>query len=1156
MSTGLGPYLGTDATTTDPTPGPGSPELETTFTASQVLVDIGGVSAQAEVLNGKIPGPTLRLKVGDRVVIRLINDLSYPIGIHWHGVELENYSDGTEIVQNGVPGGTIQTLGNGVAAGGTFLYKFKVNRAGLFWYHPHHGSSINRVFRGLYGLIVVTDPLELNLRAPGAPPHGVLPADADTMQLVLSDITVCKGVGSTDPTYLANYVDPTTIPTPADRPEWLSGATKQLGPTPLQLCEVPTATKDDGTAAVVSYGLNDVPSLAMTTGGRMTEGQTVLTNGVNVGPRPGTPALPRPLPVGSLTKDINAGQGLRLQIVNCSHLRYFRLRLTTEAGANVDLVRVGGEGGLLDNAIKEGGTIGTLDTKFELGEIVIPPGGRADVVAAIPDAVGAPLNSVLTLWTRDYRRAGDSNGNWAELPTVPVMHLKVIGAAGSTYTIPAGTALRAPAGMPAVVQLGAHDGNLFVPAGKTGSSNQDIRFITDAVKPHIDGGVPAPIMTQFMGSTPYTSAPHIATSRYAEKGKLLELTVTNASQGHAHHPFHLHGFSFQPIKLAPRAGAVGVTGTVDPWPYNEFRDTIDLFPDHTLTFRVRLDDRELADGLAPSGFGALGRWLFHCHIFFHHMQGMISELVVTTADGKEKPNVNVGGSWEYKPVGGTATRQGTFYHRDGLNMNLSASKGIIAPTSGLGGTWNWHYNSAPGDPVSDEYVYITAADAAGRKDQAVFRLQIGGTDGGSDIGDPHIHTVDGKSYDFQAAGEFTLLRDRDGMEIQTRQTPAETPPPVTDPNTGLTECVSLNSAVAARVGSHRISYQRGTDFSRLQFFLDGKPAQLPREGIDLEGHRVSAFAAGGETGLRVDYAHGPVFTATPYLWGSYGLWYLDVQVSHTQGDEGLMGKIHKGTWLPNLPSGATVGPLPASLHDRHVTLYKTFADAWRVTDETSLFVYLPWTSTATFTDRDWPSEKPPCVLKRGFPKPITPILENIPIEKAGRICQGVTEKDLHANCVFDVVTTGDETLAKGYLVAQDLRRRSTAVQIVGDKPQTRLGHPLTVTAIVLPIRSGGPTPTGSVTFVIDGAPMKEATKLDKHGRAKMILAKLKVGAHRIRADYTPGGGDNHYYSSSSPNLPHTVTKGRGSTGGRDSDDDDRDRRKDRDGKKDRDRKKK
>ena len=42
-----------------------------------------------------------------------------------------------------------------------------------------------------------------------------------------------------------------------------------------------------------------------------------------------------------------------------------------------------------------------------------------------------------------------------------------------------------------------------------------------------------------------------------------------------------------------------------------------------------------------------------------------------------------------------------------------------------------------------EYVYITATDSDGRKDQAVFRLQVGGADAGSDTGDPHITTVDG-----------------------------------------------------------------------------------------------------------------------------------------------------------------------------------------------------------------------------------------------------------------------------------------------------------------------------------------------------------------------------------------------------------------------------
>ena len=132
------PYVGTNATDSDDT-GAGSPVIETTLVASRMPVDIGiGVMVNAEVFNGAIPGPTFRLTVGDTVGVRLRNDLPYPTGIHWHGVELENYADGTEVTQDEVPGGIIQVLGNGVPAGGTFLYKFKVTRAGLFWYHPHH----------------------------------------------------------------------------------------------------------------------------------------------------------------------------------------------------------------------------------------------------------------------------------------------------------------------------------------------------------------------------------------------------------------------------------------------------------------------------------------------------------------------------------------------------------------------------------------------------------------------------------------------------------------------------------------------------------------------------------------------------------------------------------------------------------------------------------------------------------------------------------------------------------------------------------------------------------------------------------------------------------------------------------------------------------
>jgi FtsP/CotA-like multicopper oxidase with cupredoxin domain len=1129
MSTlaGYGAYLNQDATDTDDT-GPGSPVIETTLIASKQDVTIApGIAVHAEVLNGGIPGPTFRLNVGDSVVVRLVNLLDFPLGIHWHGVELENYSDGTEITQNPTVPKFAVPPPPPAPAGGTFLYKFKVPRAGLFWYHPHHGNSINRLFRGLYGLIIVTDPA-LEAASTGLP--------ADTLQLVLSDITACKAVGSND---ASTYADPSLLPV-ADRPEWLmlGPPFAQTGPSPADLCEITgshSASDDDGNPAASPYNAGDVPSIMRMppppTRQRLNEGQTVLTNGVNAGLRKGTPAAPKAtLEPGAVSRNVQSGQGLRLQILNSAHVRYFRLRLTAADGTQVPLLRIGGEGGLLNNAIQEGGTlggVGGIDTLFNPGEILLPSACRADVVAAIPP--GLPAGSILTLWTRDYQRTGASNpGNWAQIPTVPVAHFTITGPAGSTYTLNPGDAIR-PVGTPVDVGpvTGAPD-SLLDPAaiGRAGqgSSNVEIKFQTGG-EPSIDGLNPVP--PAFMGSIPYTDAPYITTTRYAPHGNLLELQITNTSG--AHHPFHLHGFSFKPIKIVPRTGGSG-TGTVNPWPYDEFRDTIDLLPDYTLTIRVRLTDRNLADDSTPGG--ALGRWLFHCHIFFHHMHGMISELVVTDGAGKEKPNVNVGGSWVFAPIGGTATRNGTFHHSTGLNItSLIPTKGTLVPIPALpspAGTWSWSYTPVAGDPAFN-YVYVTATDSDGRKDQCVFRLQNGGNNAGSDIGDPHIHTVDGKAYDFQAAGEFALLRDLEGMEIQARQTPAVTPPPVTDGYTGLTECVSLNSAVAARVGSHRISYQPWREPRVLQFFLDGKPADLPQNGIDLDGHLVTTFAASGQTGIRVDYAHGPVLKVTPLYWSNYGIWHLDVDVSNTQADQGIMARIPKGTWLPLLPSGATVGPMPASLHDRYVTLYKTFADAWRITDATSLFEYLPWKTTASYTDKDWPPQKPPCThVKPGFPLPLHPIRENIPIEKARQICQGVKSKDLFENCVFDVATTGDESLAKGYLIAQGLRERGTAVQLIAGKTQIAPGEKLLVTAIVLPRTQRKPAPTGRVTFVQDGVPVS-LSPIDEHGRARFVVANLKPGDHKIRADYS---GDAEYDPSSSPNLLLTVGRGEASkTGG-------------------------
>jgi FtsP/CotA-like multicopper oxidase with cupredoxin domain len=1105
MSSGGSPYVVPPAVESDAI-DPAVFEVE--LVASRIAgVDLGlgpGLTANIETFNGLIPGPVFKLNVDDTVVVRLINELDHPTGIHWHGIELANSADGTEVTQEPVGPILAPPPPPPAPIGGSYLYKFTVTRPGLYWYHPHHHASPNRVFRGLYGMIVVADPLEAGLVGT------VLPAAADTYQVVLSDITVCKAIND-----IATYPDPTPMPA-ADRPEWLSGNTAQPAPAPRDLCEVAFGATDDlGAAALVNFAAGDVPSIIRAPG-RINEGQTVLTNGVNVGPRPGTPDAPGTLPATSHALDVLSGQGLRLQIVNCATTRYFRLRLTDHVGTKINLVRIGGEGGLLDAAILEGDTVGTYVTKYDEGEILIPPSSRADIVAAIP--AGLPVDSKLTMWTRDFPRIGPvgNPNSWADLPTVPVMHLNVTGAAGVAYTLPPGTALRPPADL--VEALPAATGTLLTPTGgfvppKQGMASQDIKFTGGAV----DG------VNAHFEAIPYTNNAHVGSTRYAEAGRLLQLTITN--QSGAHHPFHLHGFSFQPISLAPRAMAPPgtPTGTILTWPHREFLDTIDIPAHYTLTIRVRLDgDRPLLDGSTIGG--SLGRWLFHCHIFFHHHHGMMSELVVGAADGKEKPNIDVRGSWAYAPIPGIARRSGTFASLDDPVTSVTVSPPGLGTVTMGAGTWQWEYDTTGVAPFA-QFVYITASDGA-RLDQAVFRLKVGAPDDGADNGDPHIRTVDGKYYDFQAVGEFTLLRDTEGLEIQARQTPVPTATPITDGNTGLKTCVSVNTAVAARIGAHRISFQPvGQGDSRPQLFLDGKRAELSERGLDFEEGRVSAYPYNGATAVRVDYANQTVLTATPYSWNSNNIWILNISVSHTNADRGIMGRIPPQTWLPLLPSGASVGPKPADLHERYIALYKTFANAWRVTDQTSLFVYAPGTSAATFTDVDWPAEKPPCEqVKPGFAiLGANPPLEGIKVETAEKLCKLVTIDDLHRGCVFDVATTGDKALVQNYLQAQELRLKGTAVQIVSDKPRSRAGEAVVFTAIVSTLTSGKREPAGTITFFVDDVPAEKPIEIGKGGRAVFKTAGLSTGVRRVRAAFTATGEDP-FHDSSSPSLRHPVDR--------------------------------
>ena len=294
-------------------------------------------------------------------------------------------------------------------------------------------------------------------------------------------------------------------------------------------------------------------------------------------------------------------------------------------------------------------------------------------------------------------------------------------------------------------------------------------------------------------------------------------------------------------------------------------------------------------------------------------------------------------------------------------------------------------------------------------------LHYGSLNDGLNDGDPHLTTVDGRRYDFQGAGEFVTLRDADGLEIQTRQSPIPTtffPGPGVD---GLATCVSLNTAVAARVGKHRVTYEPNLngqpDPSGMQLRVDGVLKTLGPAGLNLGGGgRIAKTSSAG--GLEIDFPDETALSVTPGWWSTVGTWFLNVDVHHTPALEGIMGAIPANSWLPALPDGSSMGPMPGPLHDHYIELYGKFANAWRVTDKTSLFDYAPGTSTDTFTIKEWPLEKPPCVLPKM--KPVEPASALV----AERACRTITDENLHKNCVFDVMVTGNIGFAKVYQVTQ------------------------------------------------------------------------------------------------------------------------------------------
>ena len=525
---------------------PSDGRFEATLTAARTSRTFDGQPVDFLAYNGSVPGPQLRVKVGDEVLVHFVNDLptdaDWASGVHWHGIEGYNAADGTPVTQ--------MAVGQGAA----FDYRFVATRPGIYWYHPHIRGA-QALFSGLYAPLIVEDPAEAELVA-----RGVLPADDRVLQL--SDTWVSQG-------------------------------------------RITSAEVDD-------------PMEIM----NGTEGRSLLVNG-ELAP----------------TLEVAAGSAVRLRVINSSITRFWRLSVPGHT-----LYRVGGEGGLLDAVRVEGGTVtgerfdvatgasrgpAEVDLGYPRGQIVLGPGDRADVVLVTD---GAPGEQLELRWEDVARGRHDMfmDGDTMVMedaeddgarPGETVATFVLVDRGAAPFSIAEGDPLLAAVGRSVTVidDTGARDWS-----GDAGTSlDEEMGSVQRE-----DGSWE---MTMSLGMNRVSWMPdHHAgpdqaeapTAKHAKLGDTLRWEVHNRSR--MAHPYHLHGFSFQPVEWVqwpdPETEDDGTAVRV-PWTFAEFADTEILPGFSSLFFRVTLDD--------PAGDGsAAGRWMQHCHILQHGENGMMSELVV------------------------------------------------------------------------------------------------------------------------------------------------------------------------------------------------------------------------------------------------------------------------------------------------------------------------------------------------------------------------------------------------------------------------------------------------------------------------------------------------------------------------------------------------
>jgi len=127
-----------------------------------------GKTVRAWTFNGTVPGPAIKVNVGDHVRIIVTNKLPMSTGVHWHGIEVPFNMDGVPDVTQAP-----------IKPGENFTYEFTTSKPELGMYHSHHNAQV-QVTNGMLGVFQVGDP---------ALPPNTGPV-AQTVPMVLNDAGV------------------------------------------------------------------------------------------------------------------------------------------------------------------------------------------------------------------------------------------------------------------------------------------------------------------------------------------------------------------------------------------------------------------------------------------------------------------------------------------------------------------------------------------------------------------------------------------------------------------------------------------------------------------------------------------------------------------------------------------------------------------------------------------------------------------------------------------------------------------------------------------------------------------------------------------------------------------------------------------------------